>query len=68
MNKMTLTIECECGNRVTVSAPPKKYLQLRDNLETGDFKYGGSKIKGVKVEEIRICCDKCGKYMDLGLD
>lgn len=62
---MTLTIECECGNRITLHAPAKRYLQLRDNLETMQFRYGGAEIKNGKVEEFRICCDKCNNWIIL---
>lgn len=50
---MKITIECECGNKHTVSAPAKKYLQLRDNLEKGGFMYSASdsKIKDGKLED-----------------
>jgi hypothetical protein len=65
---MTLTIECECGNKITLTAPPKKYLQLRDNLETKQFSYDGAEIKNGKVEEFRICCDKCKNWISFGVD
>lgn len=64
---MTLTIECECGNKTTIYAPPKKYLQLRDNLETRQFRYDGDELKKGK-EEFRICCDKCGNWITLGVN
>lgn len=47
---MTLTIECECGNKITLSAPPKKYLQFRDNLEMKQFRYDGAEIKMGKLK------------------
>ena len=66
---MRLTIECECGNKWTMSAPPQKYLQLRDNLETENFRYDGAEYdKNGKVNEFRIRCDQCGHYISLGVD
>lgn len=65
---MTLTIECECGNKIIVSAQTKKYLQLRDNLEAKQFRYDGAEIKNGKVQEFRICCNKCGNWISLGVD
>ncbi len=65
---MKLTIECECGNKITLSAPPKKYLQLRDNLEAQQFRYDGADIKSGTVKEFRICCDKCKNWITIGVD
>ena len=65
---MKLMIECECGNKITVSAPSKKYLQLRDNLETKQFRYDGAEITDGKVKEFRICCDKCKNWITFGVD
>ena len=65
---MKISIECECGNRFTVSAPPKKYIQLRDNLETNGFRYDYAEIKNGKVKEFRICCDRCHNIVFLGVD
>lgn len=66
---MKITIECECGKKHTVSAPERKYLQLRDNLETGGFRYNASDtiIKDGKLEEFMIHCD-CGNYIYLGMN
>lgn len=36
---MNIIIKCDCGNMVNLNAYPKKYLQLRDNLEQFDFCY-----------------------------
>lgn len=66
---MKITVECECKNVITMQAPPKKYLQLRDNLETQSFRYNGAKYDiNNKVKELLICCDKCKNYIYLGLD
>jgi hypothetical protein len=65
---MKLIIECECGNKLTITAPPKKYLQLRDNLETKQFHNDGAEIKDGKVKELRISCDKCRNWITLGVD
>jgi hypothetical protein len=60
---MTITIKCECGNKMELTAPPKKYLQLRDNLETRKFRYDGAEDR-----EFRIYCDQCGNWITLGID
>ena len=65
---MKITIECECGNRITMSAPEKKYLQFRDNLETEEFRYDGAVIKDGELKEFRICCDRCHNWVTLGVD
>jgi len=65
---MILSIECECGNKLSMKALPKKYLQLRDYLESKEFHYDGAKIIDGKLEEFRISCDKCGNWIDLGVD
>ena len=67
---MKIIIECEkCGNNHILSAKPKKYLQFRDNLEVGRFKYVESDtvIKNGKLESIMILCS-CGNYITLGVD
>ena len=66
---MKITIECECGKKHTVSAPARKYLQLRDNLETGGFRYSASDTKIIdgKLKEFMIHCD-CGNFIYLGVD
>lgn len=61
---MKITIECECGNRISLSAPAKKYLQLRDNLEKEKFRYDGAE----DGKEFRICCDKCHNWITLGVE
>ena len=65
---MILTIECECGNIIKLCAPSKKYLQLRDNLETRQFRYDGADIKNGELKEFRISCDKCRNWISLGVD
>lgn len=65
---MTLTIKCECGNKIELMAPPMKYLQFRDNLETKKFRYDGAEVKAGEVKEFRICCDQCGNWITLGVD
>lgn len=62
---MKLTIECECGNKIVLSAPQKKYFQLRDNLETMRFRYDGAEIKNGKLQDIRFMCDKCKNWITL---
>ena len=65
---MKIILECECGNKIVVPVPSRKYVQFRDNLEAEQFRYDGAKINDGKLEEIRICCDKCGNDMILGMD
>ena len=50
---MKITIECECGNIFNISVLPKKYLQLRDVLESQKF---CCVVKNEK--EVSICCKK----------
>ena len=38
---MRITIECECGNKHILEVK-KKYMQCRDNLEAGGFRYTAS--------------------------
>lgn len=67
---MNITIECEkCGNKHTVSALERMYLQFRDNLENGNFRYAFSDtlIKDGKLQQFMIHC-KCGNYITLGMD
>lgn len=65
---MTITIKCECGNEIILTALPRKYLQLRDNLERHQFRYDGAEIMDGQVKEIRIKCSKCGNCVSLGVD
>lgn len=67
---MKITIECECGNKHVLQAPAKRFLQFRDNLETGEFRYTASdtEIKDGKLQEFMIHCDKCKNWMALGMD
>ena len=68
---MTITITCDrCGNKHTMSTKEIKYLQLRDNLEVGGFRYSSSdtKIKDGRLEEITIQCEECRDYLCLGMD
>ena len=65
---MKITIECECGNRHTMEVHAKKYLQFRDNLEAGHFRYLDTKIENDMLKEFMIRCDNCGNYIYLGMD
>lgn len=62
---MKITIECECGNKHTMEAPEKKYLQSRDNLEAGHFKYAASDSDSGNKKEFRLHCDKCGNWITI---
>ena len=66
---MKLTVECECGNMIVMRAPSKKFLQLRDNLETKDFRFDGAEYdNNNKVRGFCIYCNKCKNYIYLGVD
>lgn len=65
---MILTIECECGNKIKLCVPSKRYLQLRDNLETSQFRYDGAEINNGEPKEFRIYCEKCKNWISLGID
>ena len=60
---MKITIECECGNIFNISVLPKKYLQLRDVLESQKF---CCVVKNEK--EICIFCKKCKNWMDINFN
>lgn len=53
---------------VNLNAYPKKYLQLRDNLEQFDFCYEAGNIEDNKMKELRIRCCKCNNWITLGID
>ncbi len=65
---MNITIECDCGNEITLSTKLKRYFQLRDNLETNSFRVGGWKLKNGTVQEFCLICDKCRNQVTLGVD
>ena len=65
---MNIKIECDCGNKITIPAPSKKYTQFRDWLETQQFHFGKAKIKNNELKEIRIECNKCKTWIDLSVD
>lgn len=66
---MKIIIECECGNKHILQAPEKKYLQFRDNLESGGYRYTASdtEVKDGKLKEFMIRC-QCGNWIKLGMD
>ncbi len=66
---MKIIIECDCGNHIKMEAPPKKYLQMRDTLEKGEFRYADAQYDANgNIKEILIVCDKCNNSIALGLD
>ena len=65
---MQIIIKCDCGNMVTISALNNKITQFRDCLEKNDFRYLDGKITGGKVKELRIFCNQCKSWIDLGVD
>ena len=65
---MKLTIECECGNKVSLQVEKGKDLQLRDGLEVAGFSYDDAEIKKGKLCEIRIRCVKCKNWVVMSVD
>lgn len=65
---MKIIIECDCGNIVALSVRSKKYVQLRDGLESRNFRYDGEEISDGRLKEIRIKCDECKRWFTLGVD
>ena len=65
---MKITMQCECGNRIDLAVARGKYLQLRDNLETHDFRFDGAEIEGKKLKEFRIVCGRCRNFVSLGVE
>lgn len=65
---MNIVIKCDCGNKVELKAPSKKYTQLRDYLEKDEFRYDGAEFEGDKLKEFRIQCCKCKNWITLGVD
>lgn len=65
---MNILIKCDCGNKIEMDVCPKKYLQLRDNLERGNFCFDGAEIKDNKLKEFRIRCCKCNNWITLGVE
>ena len=60
---MKITIECECGNVVNISILSKKYLQLRDELESQKFSCATKNEK-----EFTIFCKQCKNWIDINLN
>ena len=65
---MNIIIECDCGNKVMVPAPLRKYTQLRDWLETQNFSYDGEEVLNGKLQEFRIRCNHCKSWITLGVN
>lgn len=65
---MEIIIKCDCGNEITIPAPAGKYTQFRDYLETQRFYLDKAEIKNGKLKEFTIECDKCRRYITLGVD
>lgn len=66
---MKLTIECECGNMITIPAQPKKYVQLKDYLKSKQFHYDGAKFNDEgKIKELQISCNKCQNWIVFSVD
>lgn len=64
---MKITIECDCGNKIEISALRGKYIQFRDRLEQKNFHYEDDTKSGY-TKEFRIMCDKCKCWITLGVD
>ena len=65
---MEIIIKCDCGNEITIPAPAGKYTQFRDYLETQKFHLCKAEIKNGELKEFMIECDKCRRYITLGVD
>ena len=65
---MIIILKCECGNVIEIPALPKKYVQMKDYLETKEFHYDGEIYRDGKLSEIRITCDKCRNWVCIGVD
>lgn len=65
---MEITIKCDCGNEVIISAPAGKCTQFRDYLETKQFLFGKTEIKNGELKEFKLECDKCKRQITLGVD
>ncbi len=65
---MQIIIECDCGNKVTISASKNKLTQFRDCLLESGFRYLDERITNGEVKELRIFCKQCKSWIDLGVD
>lgn len=65
---MEIIIKCDCGNEITIPAPVRKYTQFREYLETKQFHLGKTEIKNGELKEFTIECDKCRRYITLGIN
>lgn len=65
---MKITIKCECGNELIITAPASKSTQFRDYLSSNRFYFGNVKIKENELKEFMIQCDKCKQWIILSVD
>lgn len=61
---MTISIKCDCcGNNAEIHILPRKYSQLRDELNAKQFYFGK---KDSKSEEVLVECKNCRNWIMLG--
>lgn len=65
---MKITFECECGNNLVVLVKDGKYAQLRDYLESKQFRFEKAIDIDSKLVEFRLLCEKCKNHITLGVD
>ena len=65
---MQIIIKCDCGNDAVVPVQEGKYAQLRDHLNAKQFRLTSFEIKNGTLREFKIECDKCKRYITLGVD
>ena len=65
---MQIIIKCDCGNEAIIPAPLGKRTQFRDYLETQQFRFVATEIKSSVLKTFEIECNKCKKYIILGVD
>lgn len=65
---MEIIIKCDCGNKITIPAYPRKYTQFTDHLATQQFYLTKTVIKNNDIKEFQIICNKCKTWICLGVD
>ncbi|MCR5324845.1 MAG: hypothetical protein K6E85_16430 [Lachnospiraceae bacterium] len=59
---MTISIDCECGNKVKVNTQDKKALLIKDVLEKNRFYFEKEK------DGFCITCEKCRRFVILDVN
>lgn len=65
---MQISIKCDCGNEVFITAQASKYTQLRDCLDRNHFHFGSVEIKSGTLKEFQIQCNICKRWITLAVD